>query len=69
MHFNPDNKEYVYYNKKRENNKAKSESVLCLPTLSLFIFINLVCGMCLSIGAKQQHLYQDKHMVKCHLSS
>jgi hypothetical protein len=43
MHFNLDNKEYLFtIIEKRRKRIAKSESVLRLPTLSLFAFICLV---------------------------
>ena len=43
MHFNLDNEEYLFtIIEKRRKRTTKSESVLCSPTLSLFVCFNLV---------------------------
>lgn len=68
IHFNLDNKEYlVTIIKKEEKIVAKSESVLCLPTLSPFVCFNLVykCAW-LRWSICDTDLYQDKHTFKCH---
>ena len=59
IHFNLDNKKYLFTIIKREEKIiTKSESVLCLPTLSLFVYFNFFISVCLSSVSLTLHRRQ-----------
>ena len=67
IHFNFDNKEYSLTLKNREKKTKKQKSGLRYAPASNRSFCTTIrlLSVCLSAGAKRQHLYQDKHTSKC----
>ena len=66
MHFNLDNEEYLFtIIEKRKKNNKKRKCVMFTNTFA-FCFHLFSCRVCLSVGAKRRHLYQDKHTSNCH---
>ena len=58
MHFNLDNKEYsLTLEKYREENEKAKEWYVCSANTFRFLQLSLVCGVCLSVRAKREHLY------------
>ena len=67
IHFNLDNEEYLFtiIEKRRKRNNKKRKCFTFTNTFAFCVHL-FSCRVCLSVRAKREHLYQDKHTSQCH---